>query len=413
VIWPDRRSAAQVAEIEALIGRRRMIGLAGSRPATGFQATSIRWLQKHQPALWRRARRVLLPKDYVRYCLAAGCVTDASDASGTLLFDVGRRAWSKEILSSLAIEPSRMPVVTTSTHIAGRLAPSAAHDLNLPRGIPVVTGAADTAASALGAGVTSPSELLITIGTGAQVLVPALDARTDPDGRVHTLCSAIGPANDAPGWYQMAGILSGGLALRWLRDQVLGLRGDGAYDEMTSWAAGTPAGARGLLFLPYLLGERSPHMDPHASGLWLGLTTDHGRGELVRSVLEGVAFAIRDAHQVLVKLGASPARAVVAGGGARSGLWRQIVADVCGIPTVHLQGADQSAAGAAMLAGAGVGLFDAPSAARDWARRGDPLTPHAGRHAMYERLYDVYKAVYIAHRDDFRTLRGLAEEWAA
>jgi xylulokinase len=210
----------------------------------------------------------------------------------------------------------------------------------------------------------------------------------------------------------MAGILSGGIALRWLRDQVLDLRGDDAYERMTAWAETAPAGAGGLLFLPYLLGERFPHMDARASGLWLGLTADHGRPELVRSALEGVALACRDAYRVMVELGAKPGCAVLAGGGARSRLWRQIIADACDLPARRLICADQSAMGAAILAGAGAGLFDAVSAARGWARRGGEILPDAARHATYEQIYQVYRQAYAKHRDDFRTLRELPDEQA-
>jgi xylulokinase len=205
----------------------------------------------------------------------------------------------------------------------------------------------------------------------------------------------------------MAAILSAGMALRWLRDQVFCLSGDAAYDQMTGWAESAPAGAGGLLFLPYLAGERTPHMDPQARGLFLGLTAGHGRAELVRAVLEGVALACYDAYDVLAELGARPERIVMAGGGARSHLWRQIVADVFGLPVQRLAVGEQSALGAVLLAGGGVGLFDPGSAARAWASYGPPAEPDSGRHATYRALLPLFRSAYRKHREDFRRLRGL------
>jgi len=410
VIWPDQRSRRQVQEITDLIGAGHLIELTGSPVATGFQAATVRWMQQERPDLWRQTHSILLPKDYLRYRLTGDYHTDPSDGSGALLLDVRRRDWSPEILAALEIDAAQLPPVQPSAAVAGQLSRQAAEVLGLPAGIPVVTGAADTACSAVGAGIVNAQTLLLTISTGGQIVLPAPEVRVDRAGRIHTFCGALTPGPNQAGWYQMAAILSAGMALRWLRDQVLcmtGISGEAAYAQMTAWAETVPPGADGLLFLPYLVGERTPHMDPQARGLLLGLTASHGRAELVRAVLEGVALACYDAYQVLAELGARPARVIMAGGGARSPLWRQIVADVFGLPVQRLRVGEQSALGALLLAGGGIGLFDPGSTAQTWAAYGPPVEPHGQRHAFYQALLTLFRSAYQKHREDFRQLQNL------
>ena len=378
IIWPDRRSSLQVQEITELIGAERLIELTGSPIATGFQAATVRWIQQNRPELWRRTRAILLPKDYVRYRLTGQIHTDPSDGSGTLLLDVHRRVWSPQILMALGIDEARLPQVQPSTGVAGQVTRQAAEALGLRAGTLVVTGAADTASSALGAGIVDAQTLLLTISTGGQIILPAPQALTDRAGRIHTFCGALMPEPTRAGWYHMAAILSAGMCLRWLRDHVFDLPGSSGrvdYGQMVAWAESAPPGAGGLLFLPYLAGERTPHMDPYARGILLGLGASHSRAELVRAVLEGVTLACYDAYQVLVELGAHPDRVIMAGGGARSELWQQIVADVFSLPVQRLEQGDQSAWGAILLAGGGIGLFDPQFAAQEWARYGPPSEP--------------------------------------
>jgi len=410
IIWPDQRSQRQVQEITRLIGAGRLIELTGSPVATGFQAATVRWVQQERPELWERTRLVMLPKDYLRYLLTGEICTDPSDGSGALLLDVRRRDWSTPVLAALGIDVAQLPPVRPSNAVAGRLKRESAEALGLPAGIPVVIGAADTACGALGAGIVSAQTLLLTISTGGQVLLPASEVRVDRAGRIHTFCGALAPGPNQAGWYQMAATLSAGMALRWLRDQVFGLTGEAAYAQMTSWAKATHPGAGGLLFLPYLVGERTPHMDPRARGLLLGLTASHGRAELVRAVLEGVALACYDAYGVLAELGASPQRIIMAGGGARSQLWRQIVADVFDLPVQRLQAGEQSALGAVLLAGGGVGLFDPGLAAQAWAVYGPPLEPDGRRHTLYQDLLPLFRSAYRKHREDFRQLQSRIEK---
>ncbi len=408
VIWPDQRSQRQVREITDLIGAERLVELTGSPIATGFQAATVRWMQQERPDLWRRAHTILLPKDYLRYRLTGDPFTDPSDGSGALLLDVRRRDWSPEVLAALGIDVAQLPPVQPSTALAGQLGREAADALGLPPGTPVVTGAADTACGALGAGIVDPRTLLLTISTGGQMVLPASEARVDRAGRSHTFCGALAPGPGQAGWYQMAATLSAGMALRWLRDQVFGLSGDGAFARMSAWAETAQPGAGGLLFLPYLAGERTPHMDPLARGLFLGLTASHGRPELVRAVLEGVALACFDAYSVLAELGARPERIVMAGGGARSPLWRRIVADVFGLPVQRLRVDEQSALGAVLLAGGGVGRFEPGPTAQAWATYDPPMEPDAQRHALYGELLALFRSAYAKHRADFRRLADLA-----
>ena len=394
IIWADQRSWHQVEWITKRVGAERLIDLTGSPVAVGFQAATIRWLQEERPALWRRVRRVLLPKDELRRRLVGDVATDPSDGSGTLLLDPRWRNWSPEVLEALGIEVERLPPVRESAEVAGELRPAAAEALGLSPGVPVVVGAGDAPSGLLGAGIVDPGTLFLSISTGTQVMVPARGVHPDRKGRMHTFCSALEPAMEQPGWYQMGATLVAGMAMRWLRDGVFALRGEDAYERMTTWAGEAPPGAGGLLFLPYLAGERTPHMDPKARGVFLGLTPRHGRSELVRATMEGVTLACRDAYDVLLEVGAAPDRIVMAGGGARSPLWRQLVADVFRLPVHALATADQAAMGAALLAAVGVRGVDPVATARAWSAYGPPLAPDRERQRRYAELLGLFREAY-------------------
>ena len=403
VIWADQRSAVQVREITEMIGAARLIAITGSLLATGFQAATLRWLQQARPELWQQVRAVLLPKDYLRWRMTGVLATEPSDASGTLLLDVRHGKWSNELLTALEIDRSLLPPIGSSTAITGRLTAEATAAFGLPAGIPVIGGAGDAPAAALGAGIVDAETMLLTISTGSQVLIPTTSFHPDPAGRTHTFRAAL-----APGWYQMGATLAAGMALRWLRDRLFELPGEDAYTRMSAWAEHAPIGADGLLFLPYLVGERTPHMDPAARGLYLGLTARHGRAELVRATMEGAVLATYDAFSVLRATGANPARIVLAGGGARGPLWRRIVADVFGLPVSALTTADQSAIGAVLLAGAGIGRLDPAATAAAWAEREPAIEPDSVNHARYADLFAIYQRQFDKHRDDFHELGTLA-----
>ena len=408
ITWADTRADLEVKEITSQIGANRLIQLAGSPLATGFQAATVKWVQSNRSDRWSSVARVLLPKDYLRFRFTGAFATDPSDASGTLLLDVNGRDWSPEILDAVGLDRAMLPNVVGSTAITGELSVEAAEKLGLPPGIPVVAGGGDAPCGAIGAGVVEPTSMLLTISTGTQALVPTNSPKIDSSGRMHTFCSALDRTSSQAGWYQMGATMVVGLAMRWLRDQVLGLSTDQSYDDMTSWAGEVPPGADGLVFLPYLAGERTPHMNPLARGMFIGLTSQHGRGHLVRAVMEGVTFALCDAYEVLRQAGANPKTVVLGGGGAKSKLWQQIVADVFGLPVSPLKTTEQSAQGAALLAGAGIDWFDVVPTAKARAIFADSVEPDPQRHAIYLRLVSIFRSAYQKHVEDFNLLAEIA-----
>ncbi|MGI8642801.1 MAG: xylulokinase [Thermomicrobiales bacterium] len=408
IIWMDQRSGDQVGELTDGIGRQSLIEITGSPLATGFQAVTLKWLQRHEPGRWDQISRVLLPKDELRRRITGEIATDPSDASGTLLHDVRTRDWSETILGALGLSRDHLPTVQPSTASAGAVSAEAAAHLGIAAGIPVVTGAGDAPAAALGAGVVSGETLFLTLSTGAQVLVPRDHVVVDAAGRLHTFCATSEPDETGASWYQMGATLAAGFALRWLRDNIFGLGGEDGIERMTTWAADVPPGSNGLVVVPYLLGERTPHMDPSARGVIVGLTAVHGRGELVRATMEGVVFACREAFTALQENGATPGRIVVAGGGSRSSLWLQIIADVFGLPVQPLTTADQSTMGAAMLAAIGTGEIGFAEATARWPEYGEVVKPDGSAGDRYDDLMAVFRAAYEKHREDFRVLEAIA-----
>jgi xylulokinase len=394
VIWPDQRSTAQIKEIADLFGEQRWIEITGSMAATGFQSATLRWFQQNRPEIWERIHRILLPKDYLRWRMCKEFVTDPSDAAGTGLMDGELRAWSDVVLAGLQVGFELMPPIAPSIEVAGQLIPEAAQVMGLPGEIPVVVGAADTAASLLGAGITTGGDLLLTISTGGQLITPSREFVVDRLGRLHTFCSALEPRDRHAGWYLMGATLSAGQSLRWLRKNVLNLNVTDAYDQMIAWAEQASIGADGLIFLPYLSGERGPAQEWQPRGAFAGLTIRHGRAELVRAVLEGVVFSLYEKYLVLLEKGLQPGRILMAGGGSRSHLWMQIVADVFGIPVSRLAIEEQSAFGAALIAGAGIGIFDLEIAAQDWAKFELRIDPDFSAHHRYQELMMVYREIY-------------------
>ena len=404
IIWPDQRSARQVEALTAEVGPERVIEIVGGPLATGFQAATARWVRDEEPARWTAVRTIVTPKDALRLRLTGELATDPSDASGTGLLDVTTRRWSDELLAAVGLAPERLAPLREASASAGTLRPEPAAALGLPAGIPVATGAGDTAAGLLGAGVIAPETGFLTISTGGQLAVPVSKPAVDPLGRSHTFCGALSPSADTAGWYRLAATLSAGMALRWLRDSVFALDAPDAYERMLGWAEDVPIGAGGLIFLPYLTGERSPHMDPTARGLFLGLTARHGRPELVRAVLEGVVMACFDASRSLADANALPDRLVLAGGGGRSALWQQIVADVFGRPVRRLKVDELAAMGACILAGATVDLVDPAATSRSWAVLADVVEPDGAHHARYLQLLELFRDAYPDNRAAFASL---------
>lgn len=405
LLWCDVRTAEEVRAINEAVGRDRMIAIAGSPAMEGFTAPKVLWLRRNEPANFERLASVLLPKDYVRYRLTGELATEASDAAGTGMFDIERGEWSQEVLGVLGLRPEQLPPVLRSVDVAGRLTPQAAEQTGLATGTPVVAGGADNACGAVGAGVVRPGRAHVSIGSSGVVVTFVPKPRRDGSGRVHTFCHSVPGA-----WYVMGVMLAAGLSLRWVRDELgqveraaESLSGVDAYELLTRQAADSPPGARGLWFLPYLNGERTPHADPHARGVWFGLSAAHRRADLIRSVLEGVAFGLRDSLEVFREMGIEVAELRAIGGGGKSPLWRQILADVLGVPIARLNIDEGPAYGAALLAGTGTGVWGDVAEAADAAVRTVELAePDPARTPGYEARYRIFRSLYAALRPAFR-----------
>jgi xylulokinase len=381
ILWNDQRSEAECAEIEKQIGLARLVQLTGNRALTGFTAPKLLWLRRHEPETYARIAHVLLPKDYVRLRLTGERVIDVSDASGTLLLDVAGRRWSEEMLEALEVDPDWLPPVLESPDVSGET----------QSGVPVAAGAGDQAAAALGAGVDRPGPISVVLGTSGVVFAALPAFAADPQARVHAFCHAV-PA----GWHAMGVMLSAAGSLRWLRDVLGGANG---YDELTAAADEWPPTAEGLTFLPYLAGERTPHADPHARGAFAGLTLRHDRGALVRAVLEGVAYGLRDSLELLRKLGVDPQSGRVSGGGSRSELWLRILASVLDLPLQRTTADEGSAYGAALLGGVAAGVFrDVHEAVTTCVRLLDPVEPDPRWRAAYDDGYRRFRLLYPALR---------------
>jgi xylulokinase len=380
ILWNDGRTRAQCREIEERIGLEGFVALTGNRALAGCTAPSLLWVREHQPELYEQIRSILLPKDFVRLRLTGERATDAVDASGTLLFDVARRSWSGEVLEALELDRDALPPVYESPALTGRSA----------EGVPVAAGAGDEAAAAVGAGVIAQSDpVSIVLGTSGVVVAALEDFAADPRGRAHSYCHAV------PGGWNVLGVtLSAGGSLRWLRD-LLDARV--SFDRLIAEAAAWEPGAGGLLFAPQLAGERMPHSDPDARGGFVGLGTHHDRGALVRAVLEGVALSLRESLELLDGLAGAPRAARISGGGARSGLWLDIVAAALDLPleVCHVQ--EGAAYGAAMLGGVAAGVWaDVPEAVDACVRVTATVEPRADWVARYAEMRPSYSALYPA-----------------
>jgi xylulokinase len=380
ILWNDGRTQKQCDEIEERVGRERLIALTGNRALAGFTAPKLLWLREEEPETYAQIRSILLPKDYVRLRLCDEHAIDVADASGTLLFDVAQRQWSGEVLDALEIDPEWLPRVAESPEVAGET-----HG-----GVPVAAGAGDQAAGALGVGVVAEGgPASVVLGTSG-VVFAALDRyAADPEGRVHAFCHAVPGA-----WHVMGVMLSAAGSLRWLRDTI---GGDVSYDDLIAGAERWEPGVEGLLFAPYLAGERTPYPDPDARGAFLGLGLRHDRGAMTRAVLEGVAFGLRDALDLVVEMGGRPASGRVSGGGGRGMLWLEIVASVLGIP-LELTRADEGAAyGAALLGGVAAGVWgDARDAVDTCVRVTRTIEPRPEWVERYAELQPAFRRVYPA-----------------
>ena len=399
LLWNDQRTEAQCRKISEAVGEECLIGLAGNPALTGFQAPKILWLRDEEPDNYSRISSILLPKDYIRLRLTGEHATDASDAAGTLLLDVRRRDWSGEILEALEIPREWMPEVYEGPEETGELDGGVAAELGLPPGVPVAAGGGDNAAAAVGVGVVEAGFLSSSVGTSGVLFAPSEGFTPDPSGRVHAFCHAV------PEGYHLMGVtLSAGGSLQWWRDAT-----GAGYDELVEAASEIEPGAEGLIFLPYLSGERTPHLDARARGAFFGLTARHGIGHMTRAVMEGVVFSLRDSLEIMRGLDVPVEQVRATGGGARSSLWRQLQADIYGIP-VHRTTADEGPAhGAALLAGVAAGVYhDIGEACATVRLREEVTEPDPERTKVYEEHYEVYRSLYPATREAIHRLADLA-----
>ena len=410
ILWCDVRTAQQCRYITERVGREELIRHTSNPALEGFTAPKIVWLQQNEPETYKQVAKVLLPKDYVRYRLTGEIFTEVSDAAGTLLFDVTKRRWSDAVLKALDISPDILPAWRESIDTCGLLRPEVAECTGLPSGIPVAGGGADNACGATGAGIVRPGRVLSSIGTSGVILVHTDEPQTDPQAKVHTFNHAI-PNK----WYVMGVTMAAGLSLKWFRDnlghlekQIENLTGTDAYDLMSQQAAPTPPGAEGLIFLPYLNGERTPHADAYARGVFFGLNPRHTRGHMIRAVMEGVVYALRDSVEIIREMGIPVSQVRAIGGGAKSPLWRQMQADIMQLEVATLNIDEGPALGAALLGGVAAGIYDSvEEAAENTVRIVHTTEPKRDLTQRYEDYYQLFRSLYPALKDSFRAAAKL------
>jgi xylulokinase len=411
LIWCDQRSQAQCDWITNKVGAAQLIRYVSNPALTGFSAPKILWVRDNEPDVFERVAHFLLPKDFVRYRLTGEFATDVSDASGTLLFDVTNRRWSKEVLSALGIDGQILPKAYESPEITGEITKEVAVLTGLSAGTPVVGGAGDQAASAVGNGIVAPGLTSATLGTSGVIFAYTDAPSLDPQGRIHTFCHAV------PGKWHVMGVTQGaGLSLRWFRDNFgytetwYAKQADvDPYELIIREAERIKPGSDGLLWLPYLMGERTPHLDSRARGMWFGMTAAHTRSHLVRSILEGVAFSLRDSLEIFKELGIPVEQIRASGGGSRSFVWRQIQADIYNKELVTLHTSEGSALGAALLAGVGAKMYSSvEESAKQAIQVKESMSPKADNAATYDKYYQVYRALYPAVQGLSHTLADLS-----
>lgn len=409
ILWNDQRTTAECDEMESACGgRQELVKLVANRAITGFTAPKILWLRNHEPANFERTRKILLPKDEIRRRLTGEYATDVSDASGMLLLDVAKRKWSSELLSILKLDGSLLPECFESPEVTGNLTAGAAQQLGLTTECVVVAGAGDCPAGAIGNGIVSTGTLSTSIGTSSVMMVHSDACKIDPDGRIHTICHAV------PGkWFLMGVNLSGGGCLQWFRNQLCqtdhaNLTDGSFYEILGQEAALIPAGSEGLMFLPYLSGERTPHFDANARGCFIGLTLAHGRGHMVRAIMEGVAYNMTDSLNIIRGLGVPVNEIRASGGGSQSQLWRQVQADAFGQSVMTINADQGPAFGAALLAAVGAGAYSSvEEACAATIRVVHETAPQAGNAQYYSKAFPAFQRLYKSLKREFELIASL------
>jgi xylulokinase len=397
ILWNDQRTAAECDAIRAAVGPERLIAITGNDALTGFTAPKLVWVRDHEPDVWRRIGHVLLPKDYLRLRLTGDHALDKADGAGTLLFDLAARDWSGEVVAALGIDTGWLPPTFEGPEVTGAVTSAAAAATGLRAGTPVVAGGGDQSANAVGVGVVAPGTMALSLGTSGVVFAAIDRPLYEPGGRVHAFCHAV------PGrWHMMSVMLSAAGSLRWFRDA---LAPGVDFADLVAPAADVPAGSDGLLFLPYLSGERSPHPDPLARGAFVGLTLGHDRRHMTRAVLEGVAFGLRDGLELMLEAGVpAPTQIRASGGGTASAMWCQILADVLDAEIATVDTTEGAAYGAALLAAVGAGWFATVDGATDAVVRATPVATPGPDRARYAELHAIYGGLYPALSPTFRRL---------
>lgn len=414
ILWNDQRTAQECTEIENKVGgRSKLIEMVANPALTGFTAPKILWLKHHEPKNYARVDKILLPKDYIRFCLTNEFATDVSDASGTLLLDVRARQWCKPLCDRLDIKQSVLPKVYESEDVTGVLTDSAAKKLGLPKGVPVVAGGGDQAAGAIGNGVVKRGIISATMGTSGVVFAHSDDVQIDPQGRIHTFCHAVRGK-----WHVMGVVLSAGGSLQWYRNQLALAEVNDAkklktdpYELITEQAAEAPPGCEGLFFLPYLTGERTPHADPYARACWIGMSLRHSRSHMIRSVMEGATYAMRDCLEIISAMNIPIREIRLSGGGARSEFWRHMQADVYGRRVSLINAEEGPAFGAALLAAAGTGRYKSVVEACGAAIKVVSSTdPQAEAKRIYTKSYPLFGKLYRALKNEFVDIAKVVSE---
>jgi len=414
IIWCDQRTSLECDQITSLVGEEKLVEITANPALTGFTASKIMWVKNHEPEIYSQCKKILLPKDYIRYKLTGEFATEVSDASGMQLLDVPKRQWSSYVLEKLGIDADLLGKVYESPEITGAVTKEASEICGLAQGTPVAGGAGDQAASAVGNGIVKKGVVSATIGTSGVVFAHLDNIAIDKKGRTQTFCHAVPGA-----WHIMGVTNTAGFSYKWFRDNFMTSEKFTAEQLETNpnaiidkIAATSPAGANGLIYLPYLMGERAPHLDVNCRGVFFGLSSMHVKKDLLRAVMEGVIFSMNDCLNIIREMGTSPSSIYAAGGGANSPLWRQMMADIMGIEIAVNNSTESGALGVAILAGVGAGIYkDVVSACDSIIRKQDSQTYQEQNRSLYEEMYKIYRSLYTSLKKDFVDLAKINQKF--
>lgn len=411
IMWNDQRSHQECKEIMSLVGESKVLELTGNPVLAGFTAPKVLWIQKNEPEIFKQVSKILLPKDFIRYKLTGEFFTDVSDASGTSLLNVGQRCWSEQMLDAMGWDKSLFPEVSESTEMTSKISSFGSEATGLPKGIPVAAGGGDCAAQAVGNGIIEEGKISVTLGTSGVVFAHSEQYKIEPEGKLHAFCHAV------PGkWHLMGVMLSAAGSFQWYKnslgdaEDLMEKEGKGnAYDIMTQNAKEVNPGSDGLFFLPYLSGERTPHPDPHAKGCFIGMSLRHQKPHLTRAVLEGVSFGLNDSLGLMRNLGIQPSEVQLSGGGTRSALWKQILADIFNTPCSMVSAREGAAYGAAMLASVGSGQHESLDAAtKIWIKTIEKISPSKDVE-QYQKYYQIYQKIYPRLKETFSEISTIVD----